>query len=65
MQTLINMRPSVGFESGAFTSLPQLERGRGARSNPSGRFETLREELVDDGWETLAEIPRLKTEIFY
>ena len=64
MQTLINMRPSVGFESGAFTSLPQMERGRGARSNPAGRFETLSEELVDDGWESLAEIPRLKTEIF-
>jgi DNA repair photolyase len=64
MQTLITMRPSVGFESGAFTSLPQMERGRGARSNPAGRFETLSEELVDDGWESLAEIPRLKTEIF-
>ena len=64
MQTLINMRPSVGFDSGAFTSLPQMDRGRGAKINPSGRFESLREELVDDGWDSLSEIPRLKTEIF-
>ena len=32
--------------------------------NPSGRFEKRSEELVDDGWESLAEIPRLRTEIF-
>jgi DNA repair photolyase len=69
MVLLIDMRPSSGLNTsvlgaGRFTSLPQFERGRGAKINPSGRFEALDEELVDDGWETLSEIPRLKTEIF-
>ncbi len=49
---------------GKFTSLPQLERGRGARSNPPGRFESLSEAYEDDGWDSLADVPRLRTEIF-
>jgi DNA repair photolyase len=69
MVSLIDMRPSSGLNAavlgaGRYTSLPQFERGRGARINPSGRFESLNEELVDDGWDTLSELPRLKTEIF-
>ena len=77
MVSLIDMRPASGLNAsvlgaGRFTSLPQFdikpvpsrERGRGAKITPSGRFESLHEELVDDGWETLAELPRLKTEIF-
>jgi DNA repair photolyase len=69
MVSLIDMRPSPGLDpslsqGGRFTSVPQMERGRGARVNPSGRFESLTEELVDDGWGSLAELPRLKTEIF-
>jgi DNA repair photolyase len=32
------------------TSLPQQTRGRGARSNVSGRFESLAREAFDDGW---------------
>jgi DNA repair photolyase len=69
MVSLINMRPSSGLNlavvgAGRFTSLPQFERGRGAKINPSGRFEQRSEELVDDGWDSLAELPRLKTEIF-
>jgi DNA repair photolyase len=77
MASLIDMRPSSGLNTsvlgaGRFTSLPQFdtksvpyrERGRGAKINPSGRFESLHEELVDDGWDSLAELPRLKTEIF-
>ena len=69
MVSLINMRPSSGLDTGLlgagrYTSLPQMDRGRGAKINPSGRFESLHEELVDDGWDSLAEIPRLKTEIF-
>jgi DNA repair photolyase len=30
---------------------PQPYKGRGAGLNPEGRFETLRRELFDDGWE--------------
>ncbi|MCI5048356.1 MAG: PA0069 family radical SAM protein [Aquisalinus sp.] len=31
-------------------SLPSRERGRGARSNDSGRFESEKREEIDDGW---------------
>jgi DNA repair photolyase len=69
MTTLMDMRPSSGLDSailgtGKLTSLPQLERGRGARSNPAHRFTEEARSFLDDGWESLAELPRLKTEIF-
>ncbi|MGH8457123.1 MAG: PA0069 family radical SAM protein [Stenotrophobium sp.] len=32
-------------------------KGRGAVSNPEGRFESLRRESVDDGWDLLEEAP--------
>lgn len=38
-------------------------RGRGAGLNPSGRFEPLRREVFDDGWQTLEELPPFKTEV--
>jgi DNA repair photolyase len=41
----------------------ERRRGRGARSNASGRFETERREVVDDGWEGGAELPAFKTTI--
>ncbi|WP_374990944.1 PA0069 family radical SAM protein [Hyphomicrobium sp. LHD-15] len=41
-----------------------LRRGRGARSNHSGRFETERRTSFDDGWEGLADLEALRTEIF-
>ncbi len=44
--------------------LPQLTRGRGAAVNPAGRFETFVPELFDDGWDSLSELPALKTEVF-
>ncbi|MBG1233109.1 PA0069 family radical SAM protein [Aestuariivirga litoralis] len=62
------MRPGSGTGIGTggakLTSLPQLERGRGARSNPAPRYDQNTAEFVDDGWQSLAEVPRLKTEIF-
>jgi DNA repair photolyase len=69
MTTLMDMRPSSGLDSailgtGKLTSLPQLERGRGARSNPAHRFTHEARNFLDDGWESLAELPPLKTEIF-
>jgi DNA repair photolyase len=69
MPDLIDMRSSTELHpgmmgTGKFTSLPQLQRGRGAHINPTGRFETLSESHVDDGWGSLADIPKLRTEIF-
>lgn len=38
-------------------------RGRGARTNVSGRYEVETRERVDDGWETLASLPAFKTDV--
>ena len=38
-------------------------RGRGAVSNASGRFEAETREIVDDGWESVADLPPLPVEI--
>jgi DNA repair photolyase len=39
-------------------------RGRGARSNRVGRYETEQREAFDDGWESLGELEAFKTEVF-
>ena len=41
----------------------ERRRGRGARSNLTGRFETQLREDFDDGWESLAELAPFKTEV--
>ena len=41
-----------------------LRRGRGARSNASGRFEADTRQAVDDGWESLGLLDAFKTEVF-
>src|SRR5690606_21973126 len=41
----------------------ERRRGRGARSNRAGRYETELREASDDGWESLAELPPFKTEV--
>ena len=69
MPTLLDMRPCLSFDaavtrSGRLTALPHLMRGRGARNNDKGRFERNDISFFDDGWETLAELPPLKTTIF-
>jgi DNA repair photolyase len=40
-----------------------LRRGRGAASNPTGRFEPAKREEFDDGWESADAIEPLKTEV--
>ncbi len=45
----------------AFLVDAERRRGRGARSNVSGRFESERREIVDDGWESGADLPAFKT----
>ncbi|HEX5599379.1 MAG TPA: radical SAM protein, partial [Hyphomicrobiaceae bacterium] len=41
----------------------ERRRGRGARSNRSGRFEAEVREDFDDGWGSLAELEAFKTEV--
>jgi DNA repair photolyase len=67
MPNLLDMRASVAFDDrfkARPQTLPQNLRGRGARSNVSGRYEPLRRAFVDDGWDSLAELPPLKTTVF-
>ncbi|HUF86947.1 MAG TPA: PA0069 family radical SAM protein [Thermohalobaculum sp.] len=50
------------------TAAPQPERraaprGRGAGTNPTGRFERLAREAFDDGWDIEEELPPLRTEV--
>ena len=46
---------------------PEAHKGRGALSNPEGRFESIRKFVEDDGWnrplEDEDELPPLKTEV--
>ena len=45
---------------------PQGIKGRGAASNPEGRFETVRHHAEDDGWQSLLldpDAPRPRTEV--
>jgi DNA repair photolyase len=68
MPTLIDKRATTNLDpavlgTGRYTALGTQMRGRGARSNISGRYETLGRELFDDGWDSLAEAPRLRTTV--
>jgi DNA repair photolyase len=42
----------------------ERRRGRGARSNRVGRYESELREAFDDGWESLAELEPFKTEVY-
>src|SRR5215813_13648943 len=41
----------------------ERRRGRGARSNRGGRYESELREAFDDGWESLAELEPFKTQV--
>jgi DNA repair photolyase len=41
----------------------ERRRGRGTSSNKSGRFEPVAREIADDGWNSLADLPPLRTEV--
>ncbi len=43
--------------------LAERRRGRGAQTNPSGRFEAKKRQAWDDGWESLAELPAIRTDV--
>ncbi len=69
MTTLIDRRPSLGLDPsalgvGRYATLPQQQRGRGALLNMPGRYEKHGTALFDDGWQTLEDLPPLKTTVF-
>jgi DNA repair photolyase len=41
----------------------ERRRGRGTRSNVTGRFEAYSRERFEDGWESLADLPPFKTQV--
>src|SRR5262245_52540275 len=41
----------------------ERRRGRGARSNKVGRYETEEREVFDDGWESVATLDVFRTEV--
>jgi DNA repair photolyase len=59
----------IGAQSGAACTEPAppnealQQRGRGALTNASGRFEAETRDLTDDGWSNLEDLPPLKTEV--
>jgi DNA repair photolyase len=62
-------RSGAAVETGAARAasaagaLAEAARGRGARSNASGRYEREARAQEDDGWDALAELPALKTHV--
>ncbi|MDB5542934.1 MAG: family radical protein [Hyphomicrobiales bacterium] len=57
-------RPRVTPKAAPVAAAPEeIRRGRGALSNPSGRFEKEKRELVDDGWGVLEDLPVFATQI--
>ena len=63
MTSLLDTRPHAPFET-LPPVMPGQTRGRGSRSNASGRFEKAKRHLFDDGWDNLEEAVALKTEVF-
>ena len=60
---LRQLREDEAFPPEAGGVAPSRRRGRGAQSNRSGRFEPVAYESVDDGWDSLAELQALATEV--
>lgn len=57
-------KPSGAFEIASNPPVrSELRRGRGARSNHSGRFEAEHREAFDDGWEGLGDLDAFRTEV--
>jgi DNA repair photolyase len=52
-----------GQRQGDKTVAAERRRGRGARSNATGRFEAERREAFDDGWEGLGDLDAFETEV--
>jgi DNA repair photolyase len=56
--------PGNELPSGKHVVDLERRRGRGARSNATGRFEKDVHESFDDGWESLGQLDAFKTEVF-
>ncbi len=66
MVMLIDRRPGLEFtaQTGAEAAVAAANaRKRGARSNASGRHESLRYHFLDDGWQNLEDLPSIATEV--
>ena len=62
----VSLRKSKQFDSYALEAggiAAGRRHGRGAQTNRSGRFEPVSYEPTDDGWESLAELEALSTEV--
>ena len=62
----VSLRKSKEFDSYPLESggiVAGRRHGRGAQTNRSGRFEPVSYEPTDDGWESLAELEALTTEV--
>src|SRR5579872_2836835 len=55
----------VGVAFGEGLVEPERRRGRGAASNESGRFEPIKREAFDDGWERDEALEAFKTEVIH
>jgi DNA repair photolyase len=64
MVSLLDKRQTAGLDPLALGAGKFLARGRGAGLNMAGRFEQFNTALADDGWESLADLPPLKTCVF-
>ncbi|MFO1088452.1 MAG: PA0069 family radical SAM protein [Hyphomicrobiales bacterium] len=64
MATVLDTRRTIAGMDVAVDPLTATRaRGRGARSNESGRFEPLARQAFDDGWQSLEELPVFKTTV--
>ncbi|MCQ8783785.1 PA0069 family radical SAM protein [Mangrovibrevibacter kandeliae] len=58
----IDIAQHVVAESGVRVGFDR-RRGRGAGVNPTGRYEPFARRAVDDGWNTIEDLPPFKTEV--
>jgi DNA repair photolyase len=59
----VSRQSGVKFANEIIT--PDRRRGRGAASNATGRFEPMKREAFDDGWDADEEAPLFKTEVIH
>ncbi len=69
MSTLIDKRQAQildpdAWGAGRYTALGPQAKGRGAKVNMPGRFESFSRSLFDDGWQGLEELPPFRTKVF-
>ena len=57
------LAPAGGAPASPYHVLPEKRRGRGTAMNESGRYERFRLENFDDGWDSLEDLPGLKTQV--